>query len=129
MVWYGGVAMFHVQVGWIARILISFGRFGFVTLAGMALLGIGAGSPAKYPRRIRFLRAVPVVVALLLRGSLGTRQRAAFAGPVRRAAVFLRGARPVAAIRAWLSRILRPEFLSRPRHHEVDAGSDAGARF
>src|SRR5580700_4574636 len=46
MVWYGGVAMFHVQVGWIARILISFGRFGFVTLAGMALLGIAAAGTA-----------------------------------------------------------------------------------
>jgi ribonuclease T2 len=38
--------MFHFRFGWIARNLISFGRFGFVTLIGVALLGIAAAGTA-----------------------------------------------------------------------------------
>ena len=61
--------------------------------------GIGAGPPAEHPRRVRFLRAVAVLVALVLRGSAGARQRRALAaGAMRRPAVLLRGARAVAAI-------------------------------
>src|ERR1700687_784435 len=49
-----------------------------VDLAGAARFGgrdgVGARSPAEYPRRIRFLRAVAVVVALLLRGGRRARQ-------------------------------------------------------
>src|SRR5207247_1324476 len=59
--------------------------------------GVGAGSPAKRPRRVRFLRAVAVVVALLLRAGVGARRRP-LPDAVRGTAVFLRGARPVAAI-------------------------------
>src|SRR6202035_5413080 len=75
---------------------------------------LGAGPPAECARRVRFLRAVAVVVAFLLRGGLRARQRGAFAGPVRRAAVFLRGARAVSTIRAWLSRLL-PNALAAAR--------------
>src|SRR3954454_6263623 len=67
---------------------------------------VGAGSPAERRRGVRFLRAVAVMVALLLRGVLRARYRGEIAGPVRRTAVFIRGARPLAAIRAWLSRLL-----------------------
>src|ERR1700731_1294492 len=88
--------------------------------------GVGAGSLAERPRRVRFLRAVAVMVALLLRGGIRTRQRRTRAGPMRRAAVFLRGARVMAAIRARLSRLLPAAVAAaRSQYHGVDAGSDA----
>ena len=37
--------------------------------------GVGAGSPAERARRVRFLRAVAVMVAVLLRGGVRARQR------------------------------------------------------
>jgi ribonuclease T2 len=44
--------MFHFLFGWIARNLISLSRFGFVTLTGVALLGIAAaGSASAQDRR------------------------------------------------------------------------------
>jgi ribonuclease T2 len=47
MVWYGGVAMFHVLAGRIARILISFVRLAlFARLTLVALLGIAAAGTA-----------------------------------------------------------------------------------
>src|ERR1700682_4331177 len=91
--------------------------------------GVGAGSSAERPRRVRLLRAVAVIVALLLRGGIRTRQRRARAGPMRRATVFLRGARVMAAIRARLSRLLPAAVAAaRSQYHVVDAGSDARAR-
>ena len=78
----------------------------------------GAGPPPERARRVRFLRAVAVLVAVLLRGGRRARQRRALAGAMRRAAVLLRGARAVAAIRARLSRILPAAVAAaRPQHH------------
>src|SRR5260221_1292486 len=76
--------------------------------------GVGAGSPAECPRRVRFLRAVAVVVALFLRAGVGARQRRALADPVRGAAGFVRGARPVAAIRTTRPRLLPTARAPRP---------------
>src|SRR5260370_12113704 len=91
--------------------------------------GVGAGSSAERPGRVRFLRAVAVMVALLLRGGIRARQRRARAGAMRRAAVLLRGPRVMAAIRARLSRLLPAAVAAAgSQYHGVDAGSDAGAR-
>ena len=43
--------------------------------------GVGAGSPAERARRVRFLRAVAVVVAVVLRGGVRARQRAGVRRP------------------------------------------------
>src|ERR1700688_5329508 len=49
---------------------------------------------------------------------------------MRRPAVFLCGARVVAAIRAWLPGLLRQALAAaRPQHHDFDAGFDADARL
>ena len=95
--------MFHVSIALISRLLIS-----LLLLAGLSAPGarVGPGPAAERARRVRFLRAVAVVVALVLRGGGGARQQRPFADPVRRTAVRLRGPRAVAAIRARLSRIL-----------------------
>src|ERR1700740_3440913 len=69
--------------------------------------GGGPGCAPEYAGRVRLLRAVAIVVALLLRGVGGAgKQRALAAGAMRRPTILLRGARAVAAIRARLSRIL-----------------------
>src|SRR5262245_21772579 len=64
----------------------------------------GAGSPPKSARTIRLLHAGALVVAVVLRGR--RRARHAAAAAVRRAALFLRRARAVAAIREGLPGIL-----------------------
>jgi ribonuclease T2 len=43
--------MFHFLSGLIARISINFGRFGFATLIGVALIGIAAGTASAQDRR------------------------------------------------------------------------------
>src|SRR3954468_23091205 len=84
--------------------------FTVFDLLGAARCGsghrVGAGPPAERRRRVRLLRAIAVVVALLLRGILRARHRGKISGPVRRTAFLIRGARPLAAIRARLSRLL-----------------------
>src|SRR5260370_29852330 len=75
----------------------------------------GAGSPPKSARTIRLLRAVALLVAVVLRSRWRTRHAAAAA--VRRAALFLRRARAVAAIRAGLPGILpAAAAAARPQH-------------
>src|SRR5262249_25279383 len=64
----------------------------------------GAGSPPKSARAIRLLRVGALLVAVVLRGRRRARHTAAAA--MRRAALFLRRARPVAAIRKRLPGIL-----------------------
>src|ERR1044072_10049247 len=65
--------------------------------------GLGAGQPPERTREIRLLRPGAVVVAVVLRPGGRSQERAT---AVRRAAVLLRGARAVAAIREGLSRVL-----------------------
>src|SRR6516165_8090066 len=64
----------------------------------------GPGSPPKSARTIRLLRAVALLVAVVLRSR--RRARHAAAAAMRRAALFLRRARAVAAIREGLPGIL-----------------------
>src|ERR1043165_375538 len=83
-----------------------------------------AGSAAERARQVRFLRAVALLVAVLLRAG----GRASAAPAVRRAALLLRGARAVAAIREGFSRVLpEPGTAARPQHRLLDARSDASA--
>ena len=90
-----------------------------ILLAGWTAGG-GTRPTAERARRIRFLCAFAVMVAVVLRGRGGARQyQPVAAGPVRRAAVLLCGARPLAAIRARLSRILPASgAAARSPHHD-----------
>src|ERR1700676_62819 len=127
LVWGRCDVSFSVDLDFAAFQLVRPAGFGGVDWHRAA--GVGAGSPPKCCRRVRFLRAVAVLVALILRAGVGARQRAAFADAVRRAAIFLRGARPVAAIRTRLSGLLPAAIASaRPQHRLLNAGPDAGAR-
>ena len=86
----------------------------------------GAGSAAESARTVRFLRSVAVLVAIVLRGCRRARHPAATA--MRRAALFVRRAWAVAAIRARISGILPGAgAAARPQHRLLHAGSDAGA--
>src|SRR5450631_4186332 len=79
--------------------------------------GFGAGPAPEHARRVRLLRIVAVMVALVLRAIRGARQwRALATEPMRRPAVLVRGSRVVAAIRARLSGILPTALApSRPQ--------------
>src|SRR5437868_6763808 len=83
-----------------------------------------AGPAPERARQVRFLRAVALLVAVLLRAG----GRARPAATVRHAAVLVRGARAVAAIREGLSGVLpEPGAAARPQHRLGDARPDAGA--
>src|SRR4029079_9680086 len=101
--------------------------FTFVDLPGTARRSrgyrVGAGSPPERRRRVRFLCAVAVVVAVVLRGVFRAWHRSQIAGPMRRAAVLIRGARPLAAVRTWLPRLLPATGpAARSQHHDLNAG-------
>src|SRR5215472_14982781 len=86
----------------------------------------GAGSPPKSARTIRLLRALALLVAVVLRSR--RRARHAAAAAMRRAALFLRRARAVAAVRAGLPGILpAAPTAARPQYRFFHARSDAGA--
>src|SRR5260370_23252357 len=86
----------------------------------------GAGSPPKSARTIRLLCAVALLVAVVLRSRRRTRHAAAAA--MRGAALFLRRARAVAAIREGLPGILPAAgAAARPQHRLFHARSDAHA--
>src|SRR5262245_2764636 len=88
--------------------------------------GLGAGSPPERARPVRLLCARPVLVAVVLRG--GGRARNPTATAMRRAPLFVRGARAVAAIRKRLPRILSGAgAAARPQYRFLDARPDAGA--
>src|SRR5215216_198839 len=85
---------------------------------------VGPGHAAKHARRIRFLCAVAVVVAIVLR----CRRRARPASAMRRTALLVRGARAWAAVRKGVPGILPSAGpAARPKYRLLDAGSDAGA--
>src|SRR5437660_3165845 len=84
----------------------SLDRFGrFAVWAHARGRRVGAGRAPERAREIRFLCAVALMVALVLRAGRRSQKRPA---AVRRAAVFVRGAWPLAAIREGLSGILHP---------------------
>src|SRR5205809_852304 len=86
----------------------------------------GAGSAPERPRSVRLLRALAFLVPDVLRSLRRTWHTTAAA--MRGAALFVRGARPVAAIRERVPRILPAAgAAARPQYHLLDAGSDAGA--
>src|SRR5262245_55734882 len=86
----------------------------------------GARSPPKSAWAIRLLRAGALVVAVVLRGR--RRARHAAAAAMRRPALFVRGARPVAAIREGFPGILPAAVAAaQPQHRLIHARSDAGA--
>src|SRR5436190_2001350 len=98
------------------------GKYPVWTIAGDR--SGGAGPAAERARQVRFLCALAFVVPLILR----TGGRAGARATVRRAAVLLRGARALAAIREGLSGILpEPGTAPRPQHRFLDARPDAGA--
>ena len=89
-------------------------------------LRFGARCAAERARKIRLLCAVAVVVAVVLRRGPG--QRPLRRRGMRRAALFVRRARAVAAIRKGIPGILRATVAAAlPRHHGIHARSDAGA--
>ena len=117
--------VFHSLPDLILRLSVS---LFFAARAGLPCGRLGAGPPPERARRVRLLCAGAVLVAVLLRGGRRARQRRTLAGPVQRAALLLRGARPVAAIRPRLSR----NIASGPRRGWsaascLDARPDAGA--
>ncbi len=86
----------------------------------------GAGPPAERARPGRFLCAGAVLVAVVLRGRAGARARPGAQPAMLRAAVFLRGAWAMAAIRAGLPGILpTPGAAARPHHRRQHARPDA----
>src|SRR6516164_10775662 len=94
------------------------GRGGGVARSWYRRYRGGAGSAPKSAGTIRLLRAGALVVAVVLRGR--RRARHAAAAAMRRAALFVRGARPVAAIREGLPGILPAAgAAARPQHRRL----------
>ena len=83
---------------------------------------------ARTSRAFRLLLCSLVVVAVVLRGGAERFRRGRAQPAMRAAAVFIRGAWPVAAIREGLPGILPSAgAAARPQHRVVDARPDAGA--